>query len=519
MQTTNSITSAAASSPGEGRRFRSCGWAVCLLWSMVAATLLAFVWHRWPVLDDDAMDFVPPMVTYAKDGSLVNAVNPLWSQLDPVGGGRLIYHGFLYEMVVGKSTASATYPSIILTMGIIEVLALGACAFVLYRAARLVAGEFGWARFALVALGIGGIASALISLRGRPEPFAMLLVALAAGGMFLLKRRWHFFLVGVALGLMAATHPTGTLLCGPVAAVYASTRCGAREWFAWLAKALVVSLAVFGITAIWYPYHIWEWVEGLLRHSSIVFAWDRRGRVLQYWLTVPRTALYGPLYLVSLVCGLWLSWKFRDRIRFKAGFLLSGLAFLLPAYFYNVRNPEQNYDFILAPLVYGVLIVGAAVWLSLDKNALPIRYRNLGMSLALTALTLTNLGFLRSAALFPFFLKHGLGYDQARARLQEIRAERPDRIDLDAGLFSLTEDYRNLTIASDRTKEASLVVVQQVNRGRLLPPQLENYELIEDGFSRVVPRCLGVKLGNTVGGYNFAVYRRTDLQRKQTSHE
>lgn len=492
---------------------------VCLLWLVPAAVVLAFAWNCWPVLEDDAIDFIPPAVTYASQGALVNEVNPLWAQVDPAGEGRLVYHGFLYTLVVGKMAASATYPSVVWVMALIDVLALGACAFVLYRVATLRAGSFDFWRMALVALGVGGIASALISLRGRPEPFAMLLVALAAGCMFMLEWRWHFILAGGALGLMAASHPTGTLLCAPVVMVYASARCGPSQWLAWLCKALVVSLVFFGITMIWYPYHLSEWVAGLVRHASIVSAWDRRGRVLQYWLTVPRTALFVPLYLVSLTCGLWLSWRFRDKIRFRVGFGLSLVVFMLAAYFFNMRNPEMNYDFILAPLIYGVLILGWGVWLACDAKACLPGCRKLMLFLPLTAMAVTNLGFLRQAALYPFFLNHGMKYLQARARLQEIRESWPGKIELDGGLFTLTEDYHNLAFTIDGPRQAPLAVVQQVNRGLLSPPKLENYELVEDHFSRVVPSLFGVRIGNTVGGYNFAVYRRADCQKRQNTQD
>ena len=522
----NRLASASGSSAGEKSRFHFSGWAVCFLWGILAAALLTFAWHCWPVLDGDAINFVPNMVTYANDGSLLNAPSPIAQKVDSMGGGRLIHHGFLYEMVVGKISLLATYPSVIMTMALIEVLSLGACAFVLYRAANVLAGGFGWARLALVAFGLGGTATALIGLQGRPEPFGILLVASAASLIFLLPWRWHFLAAGGVLGLMAATHPVGTLLCCPIAALYASARCAGRDWFAWLAKAFLVSLAAFAAALAFYPYHLREWIEGLLRHYSIVswhyssvLAGDRR-RALYYWLTVPRATFFGPLFLMSLVSGLWLGWRFRDGIRFKTAFVLSGVAFLIATYFFAVRNPQNSYNLqVFTPLIYGVLIVGTLAWFSPAASPLVARYRNLGIFLVLALVALTNLGFLRDVALFPFFLKHGFNYTQARASLQEIRANWPGKIGMTQGLFSLTEDYRNLSFESEPAEEPPLFVVQQVNSSQLLPWHLKNYELLEDHFSRVTPRCFGVKLGNTVGGYNFAVYRRTDLQRKQKSHE
>jgi hypothetical protein len=197
---------------------------VLLLWGILSSILLAFALHCWPVLDGDAINFVPNMVTYANNRTLVNAPSAIAQQVDLLGGGRLIHHGFLYEMVVGRISFFPTYSSVILTMALIEILSLGACAFVLYRAANTLSIGSGWLRLALVFFGLGGTAAALLGLRGRPEPFGILLVASAGGLVFSLPWRWHFLVVGGALGLLAATSPPGTLLCSPIAVLYASAR-------------------------------------------------------------------------------------------------------------------------------------------------------------------------------------------------------------------------------------------------------------------------------------------------------
>ena len=511
---------------GDGSSRRLSGRPVCVAWGVLAAVILTFAWHCWPVLDGDAINFVPNMVTYASDGSLVNTPSSIAQEVDSAGGGRLIHHGFLYEMVVGRISLFPTYPAVILTMAVVEVLALGACAFVLYRAANTTAAGPGWLRLGLVVFALGGSAASLVGLRGRPEPFGILLVASSASFMCLLSWRWHFLCVGGAMGLLAATHPVGALLCAPIAALYASVRCMGREWFAWLAKALLTSLAVFAAALAFYPYHLREWVEGLLRHYSIV-SWHYSSvlagdpqRVCYYWLTNPRAVLFGPLLLMSLVAGLCLAWRFRSAIQFKGAFVLCSFSFVIGAYLLAMRNPQNNYNLqLLTPVLYSLLIVFALGCLSPQANALPVQFRLFAVAIVLGGVALTGLGLARDVALFPFFLKHGLRYDQARNGLQKIRANWPERICITEGLFSLTEDYRNLNFKSETAKAPPILVVQQINSGLLLAPSLDNYVLVEDYFSPVAPRWLGIKIGNTVGGYNFAVYRRADYQKKQDSHD
>jgi hypothetical protein len=53
------------------------------------------------------------------------------------------------------------------------------------------------------------------------------------------------------------------------------------------------------------------------------------------------------------------------------------------------------------------------------------------------------------------------------------------------------------------------VVLQQAYRRSMEPPPIEGFTLRENHFLARQPRLMGLKLGNVVPGYNFAVYSRT----------
>ncbi len=111
---------------------------ICVIWLAVTAILVTFAWYCWPVMDIAEGTFVPPMVTSANGKGLVSPFAANFPLVDPSGQGRLLHHGFLYSIVVGKLSPRPTYPSIILTMALLDVLALGISSFLFWRVLRSV---------------------------------------------------------------------------------------------------------------------------------------------------------------------------------------------------------------------------------------------------------------------------------------------------------------------------------------------------------------------------------------------
>jgi hypothetical protein len=209
------------------------------------------------------------------------------------------------------------------------------------------------------------------------------------------------------------------------------------------------------------------------------------------------------------------------KIQWKNGFFLSTTLFIVAVFYFVIRVPERNYNLVLfAPLVYG-LIMQAGLALNkehgLENGRKWILYPI--HTLIFVVLLSTTSGFFRSAALFPFFVRYGLSYTDARNAMAKI-IEKKRHVYFSKEFFSLMENYEgasfpntdelpdeNTTNAKENIK---IIVMQQVYRGFLKPPVIPGYELTKDCFSRIIPKILGVRISSTVRAYNFAVYRKID---------
>jgi hypothetical protein len=125
----------------------------------------------------------------------------------------------------------------------------------------------------------------------------------------------------------------------------------------------------------------------------------------------------------------------------------------------------------------------------------------------LGVLALSSLGFFQRAAVFPFFLRHGMTYEQARSLFERWRGNLPGPVSAGWGMYTLADDYCDLSFHSGHPTGVAAAFFQQANSGLLSPPKWPDYELVQNYFCPMRPRFLGLPLGNTLAGYNFAIYR------------
>jgi len=303
------------------------------------------------------------------------------------------------------------------------------------------------------------------------------------------------------------------MLAGCLACLYASWKYGPKAALFWLCVALFTAVVVFTIIFAWYPYSLGDWISGCRRHSAkaIVKAWH--ANALYYWFTVPRSTFFGGICLLATVSGLSLLCQFRKRIAFKTGALLSVLSFCFLAWYFACRVPARNYNIqVMCPLIYSVILAAAARFFVVGTRQTDTNIARWRGAVLVCLISLAGIGFVRQCLLFPSFLRHGMSLQEARSRFVEVRAKYRDNLDLDGSLFVLTENYEG--IAFPEIPSSEWLLIAQTNGGRLAPPALRGYELIEDHFCRFTPRLLGLKLAHTVGGYNFAVYVRDGFARE-----
>jgi hypothetical protein len=487
--------------------------AVTVTWAVISVMFILFAIHVWPTGGQDSQCMLPPAVEYRSSGELLH---PFWQKakvVDPAGKGRLVFHGFLLQVMAGTFAPATGYPAVHLVVMVIPAVALGFFALALLRVMKRFGEVKGWYKSALGVLAVAGLATVLVGLHSRPEPLTMLFVAAAFCAMTWIDVRRHWIAAGTALGLMAVTSPLPAGLGFIIFAIYIHIRLAQRAALVSLVGAgcLAAALAAL-ITQFWYPYSIADWIGGLRNHWATTFSVPKES--INYWFTHPRNSFYGFLYLLALGLGLHAFHRRNWRVRSRVGLLCSVGALAALVVRYCLYVPGLNYNLLVfAPLVYL-----AVVFTSLEMNqAGPTgtglkKLRPALNLLILAILMLTTLGFARTLIMFPRFLKDGITYVQAKARLEEIRRSASGSVLIAPAFYVLTDDYQGLSVMEmphhTVPKTHEIVVFAQVGLGRHTPPQIDGYRLVEDRFDRNVPRLLGVTLGNSCRGYDYAVYKR-----------
>lgn len=487
---------------------------VTLTLLVILALVASFAWAVWPPLAGDPIGIVPSMVTYARDRQLQN---PIWfftSEVDPTGQGRLTNHGFLYPMLVGLLAPSPDYAGVIRAMYALDLVALVLAAWLVRRAAPPEFRQDPWLQVQACS-SILGSATMLISLLGRPDPFATLLVLAGTCTILAIPEPRDWVPAGVILGTLGCAHPVGAVLAGLSYAWY----CAWSQRMAWrrAAAAAVVSAGTFSLWLAVYPYPARDWFDGLLRvaQPAVLEDWGSRfwsRELFYYWFLVPRASGIGLAFLL-LPLALVLLWTRRARRGGKATMLMVLSSLLLAgalwAFVFRV-HPRSYNAHLFAPLAFAVLMRATA----LSRREGQALHRAFALA-ATFALALPPLGLLRLTAQFESHQRWGHAFEEARESFAQARGRWSGGargVAITTGLFMLTEDYAGLVQAqgAECSPGHAVLIQSQAYSGRREAPPCAGYRLVFDGYVRERPSLLGVPVGNAVLSWGFAVYVATD---------
>ncbi len=110
--------------------------AVAATWVAISTLLVFFGIHVWPAGAGDSQFLIPPAVEYRSSGELLHPFYQKAKIFDPAGEGRLVYHGFLLQMIVGSFAPAPGYASAHLVIMVIPAAALGFFALAVVRVIR-----------------------------------------------------------------------------------------------------------------------------------------------------------------------------------------------------------------------------------------------------------------------------------------------------------------------------------------------------------------------------------------------
>lgn len=480
------------------RRRRVALAAALAAWAAVSLEVAARARAMWPVHVGDEIAFMPPMLARAQGRGLVNEIRPIDLERDPSGKGRFVHHGFLGAMVVG-TLAPPTYRGIEATLAGVGIATLGIAAILFWT---LLPADAAGAALLLPAAAVLALATPLFGFQGRPEPFAMLV--LAAFSLAVLKAgRARVVVAGVAVGVLGCTHPIACMLAFLLVAAAVFAQNPPRRAVAALTAISVVALVAALPLFLWFPYDIAGWIRGNLSHARVAVIGAPKSPYLAGWLFYTQTFAAAPIFILAggrALGAMGLRLRERETVS-RIGAATAAAAFAAVAWYVGVRVAWRSYDvLVLTPVVLGWIVFDSARW----------RSRRGWGTVAVASLCLAAFsgGFFRVALIRWAGQGLAVSYDDARARLAALDRASSAPVLLSNSAFSLLDDasgVRLLGTPGQRTAGQPVFVMQAFS-GWDHAPQVPGYRLVENHFTTDLPSICGWPLARNLPGYNYSVY-------------
>jgi len=462
----------------------SISYFIAALYCVIAAS------NVWPAIDGDGAAYFTPAVEWSRGHALVNPVwlPPLNDSIDGSGSRRYVYHGFLYQMVVGKIGRSlgAAPGGAVRAAYLIHWLAA-----VLTSAAILIWSQFTgiWRTLAAIVLPIAMLALS-VSCHGRMEPLAILLIGAATLCWYFVASPWRETCVGITVSLLAFTSPT----CGALAGVVLLIALFAVREPIRLEQVFGAAIGMLcaSVAAIWwYPYPISDWIGGVWRHSHIYVSLTPFQGFVTTWLTRPDL----PSFLLSfgvIAIGA-ISWLFHRGREINRGWIL-----WIPAFVFMLAL--WRLAFVKSEAVYN-----AVVWTPLLAClAAANRQSSLRAAMLVLALLAPVAGLTRNALLLASSRSEAPSFAQLHERLATVDH---GELAVSSGLWLAVDNPVRVQVTPSDAPTGSTFVEQQAYTGRSSPRQYDGYRLVENRFGPPIT-LLGLPISRGSSGWSYAVYVR-----------
>jgi hypothetical protein len=494
-----------------------------LIVSGLGTGLMILAVNVLPTLYGDAHFFMPNTINYAAGRGLIN---PWYPQADFGHGCRLVGHGYFQSLLYGTLLWSPTYRALYQLTACVAIAVLAAAAALYYVAIPVSGGRLLGVMTAAAGLMVAGLPP-FMTLTGRPESLALLIVLLAVIALRFTPERYQWLVLGTCLGLLPITTPAAGVIGAPLAVCYLCWRLPWRRAVLSTAATAVAScLTVVGVSQTWYPYGLSEWIRGVAWHADLVKD-ASVGNVYLFSLFLNTTTFAWGLWLIGgAVCAGPALWRRRKVVQFPAGVLVCSVV-LAAVVLRLTWNLSWRFYYLVPfmPLICAAVLQEAGHWLLAARSR---RQRIIVSAVLLAIAAPPTFGTARMFLAASLDRADCLDYATARKIFERLRRQYGS-LTITSGLFPLADDQDGVlripvdshtfqrirnTPAFAQTVPTDILIVQQTkilwqpSLPATQAPQIPGFTLLADHFARRVPTFLGVHVSSTPDAYNFAVYSK-----------
>lgn len=474
---------------------------VAQLLPLCAALICGASFFHWAARDGwflhvDSPAFIPPMLSYAHNGTLVNTYQPSALLWDSAGKGRQVGHGFLPSIASGALSPGTTYRDIHYTLAGIASLALLLFATLLNRTLPSSARLGGM----LPAIGVVAAAGMLIRIHGRPETFVFMIAVASAWLWISLGRAGRLATAGIALSALAMTSPVAAVLAGLIFLAFLSETHPARLLLPDIITTGIITAA--GIVAWFalYPYPVADWLHGHITHASTTVVKSSQTTAFfsaSNWFLRISEGLPGPIFVLGVTSAWFI---FSRPLRPMTAVCMA--CFVAASWYFGLRQgfPTYNLDWLVPFAVIPI------IWRISRQTD---HFRRHAFLLG-TAVLLTAPGYVFAARQYKIYL--GARFGPPAGDIRQIAGDilaspSTDRLYLSRHYFQLLPPdtrlvrYEPWTSAPPAPRPKSHLIISQADARSDQPPALVGWRLQRHNYN-TAPRPIPY----SACGFFYALY-------------
>jgi hypothetical protein len=474
------------------------------------------------------------------------------------------FHGQLYYPFLAALMPGNDYASLLRVTHVINLIILPLSIWLFYLVIKRV-----WNFSRLVSLGFASslaysVLGILQYLQGRPEHGSVIVIVIFGllRELFFLKQTPAWF-SGILIGILVGISPLSGAYYGLFYSfTLAVTAESSRRLISNLLTCVTVSSVTWaGLTSIVYSESLWLLIVNTIKSGGTIYASTFLGlsNFSIFHVTLYNAISYinpfAPFAIFSyLVTFSTLTLEILLRIIKRPQFPLRTIAFIavliifLRFWYVSIVASGLNYNvlaFFPAMVIWlfkrlTVLNRIQSFQLKVQMSDQPewrsnvlftsVTFQKFIPFFVVLLFSLPGLGYFRSALMQRSIIKNGVSYTVARDAYQKLKSQLTEdevvMITRYSGLQSrsavvldgppwkmvtLNYWYENLDMleAICRIKAKYLIFMQS---RELIPPEIQGFQLIDDGFNRTPVKLFGKMIRLTTPGYGYAVYLRNHLE-------
>lgn len=417
----------------------------------------------------------------------------------------MIYHGFLYSMIIGSLLWSPTPETLAIVVALIQAFAtllfpaILAC-FVLKTKKEITVTSTIFCTIYSVLAGFY-----LYSTPGRPEPLTTLILLSSILASIYLPPPWRIGLNGIILGIIAAIHPMAAILILLTLLAILAWIYPLRKFVSSTIVIGALSFATFIFLLFYiYPFPPRDWFHGTLVMGNYALMSSSGGQKMGSIHIFTNGANWMlPLVLALAIHSIVKLRKSYTHQKPQSPLPFYLLLFALLAVIYRVTIVQSWGIYNLAPIVPVLLL--APAWKSITRPP-SIKYSIIPITILLLALV----GPAKDCLLRFVFLENGVTLRESRSSIASFQNVHPkSRIAFQESAFMLTPEAESnpLYYAERIPDKADYAILPQAFTLSSHPPALPNATLLRNNWTPSIPKLFGLPLARDHRGCGFAIYK------------